>query len=209
MNLIHCDHPIHGVELANQWCETTFKQASSIFLPAGGTPEALYKVWSERSPKFLDGKHFYQVDDILNGPRAGEFDRFFKEHLPKHYSQLVSVHSPITGEFPKVALLGLGVNGHVAFHEPSLPDHFRYGCVELESETRFYLGLPEGSWGVTYGLASFLQCEHVMIMVFGAHKRDVLARLLAGDPTLPASKLLAHPGLTIIADQAAMLTLAA
>ncbi len=209
MNLIHCDHPIHGVELANKWCATTFQSAQGIFLPAGGTPEALYKVWSETRPNFLEGKTFYQVDDILNGPRAGEFDRFFKEHLPHHYDQLVSVHNPIVGSAPSVALLGLGVNGHVAFHEPALPDHFRYGCVELESETRFYLGLPEGTWGVTYGLSSFLACQHIMVMVFGAHKREVLSRLLNGDPTLPATKLMNHPGLTIIADQAAIGSIAA
>lgn len=209
MNLINCDHPIHGVQLANKWCETTFKNSPGIFLPAGGTPESLYKVWTQDRPKFLEGKTFYQVDDVLNGPRAGEFERFFKEHLPHHFSQLVTVHNPIQGVFPSAALLGLGVNGHVAFHEPSLPDHFRYGCVELESETRFYLGLPEGTWGVTYGLSSFLQCQHILIMVFGAHKREVLARLLAGDPTLPASKLMNHPGLCIIADQAAIGTIAA
>ena len=209
MNLIHCDHPIHGVELANKWCEETFRNSPGIFLPAGGTPESLYKVWSETRPSFLNHKVFYQVDDVLNGPRKGEFWKFFEEHLPYHHQQIIGVEEPMKLNPPDVALLGLGVNGHVAFHEPSLPENFRYGCVELESETRFYLGLPEGTWGVTYGLASFLSCKNILIMVFGAHKREVLSKLLAGDTNLPASKLMTHPGLTIIADRAAIGSLAA
>ena len=208
MNLIHCDHPIHGVELANKWCERAFKNSQNIFLPAGGTPEALYKVWTEKKPNYLDGKKFYQVDDILNGPRKGEFWRFFETHLPHHVKQLVSVEAKMTTQ-PEIALLGLGVNGHVAFHEPKLPDNFSYGCVELESETRFYLGLPEGTWGVTYGLQSFLKCREILIMVFGAHKREVLQRLLNQDETLPAAKLMKHANLTIIADQAALGAIAA
>ena len=208
MNLIHCDHPIHGVELANSWCQEVFRYSKGIFLPAGGTPEALYKHWTQKQPAFLKGHTFYQVDDILNGPRKGEFWRFFETHLPHHLSQIVQVEKGL-GAGPEVALLGLGVNGHVAFHEPLLPENFSYGCVELESETRFYLGLPEGTWGVTYGLGSFLKCKEILIMVFGAHKREVLQRLLARDPALPASKLMQHHKLTIIADQAALGAIAA
>ncbi|MEK7357725.1 MAG: 6-phosphogluconolactonase, partial [Bdellovibrionota bacterium] len=102
-----------------------------------------------------------------------------------------------------VAILGLGLNGHVAFHEPGLGRDFFSGCVKLSDTTVGQLAAEPETWGITYGAGAFARCRSVCIMVGGASKRDVLKRLLAGDDSLPATALMKHPDLTIFADRAA------
>jgi 6-phosphogluconolactonase/glucosamine-6-phosphate isomerase/deaminase len=102
-----------------------------------------------------------------------------------------SVH-PVTDEPaspPRVALLGLGLNGHVAFHEPHVPKAFRKGVVDLEPGTCTELGLAPPVQGLTYGVGAFRRCDSVAIIVSSERKRTILQRLLRGE-SMPARWLL-------------------
>jgi 6-phosphogluconolactonase/glucosamine-6-phosphate isomerase/deaminase len=74
----------------------------------------------------------------------------------------------------------------------------------LSDTTCDHLGLVRGTWGISYGLDAFMRAKAILLMVTGASKAMILKKLLAGDISLPAAKLLAHPDLTILADHAAM-----
>lgn len=110
-----------------------------------------------------------------------------------------------------LALLGLGANGHVAFNEPGSRPEEGARRVALAEATRaglaaaFAPGAPP-SEGLTLGLAEILTAGSVVLIVGGARKSDALAALLSRPPgpELPASQLLAHEGLTILADVEAL-----
>jgi glucosamine-6-phosphate deaminase len=102
-----------------------------------------------------------------------------------------------------LAILGLGLNGHVAFHEPELPKNFYSGCVRLSEKTCNTLGVEPSTWGITYGASAFLKSKAILMLVSGTAKREVLQRLLKKDPSLPATALCSHPQFTILADSAA------
>lgn len=192
-------------ELDSSLCRELIADAENgirnLFVPAGGTPEGFYQHLASRSEPIWDTFKFFQVDDILNGPKAREFDNFFRTNLRNRMSQLVGVEEDTFPEGQFSSFLGLGVNGHVAFHEPHLPKHFTKGCVELGPRTLNYLGLEKGTWGITYGLGVFLQSESIYLMVKGHHKLEILRRFLEDDSSVPAVELKRHKGLKLLVDE--------
>jgi 6-phosphogluconolactonase/glucosamine-6-phosphate isomerase/deaminase len=204
MKLIACEGPESFVRLASEWCQTEIQRhhAHSIYIPAGQTPEILYRDWELKCPEYLSKIMLVQIDDVLNGENSRIFQKFFHTHLPSYLNNFCTIDGAST--VAELGILGLGLNGHVAFHEPEVALDFFSGCVRLSETTCASLGLRSGTWGVTYGLAAFMQTRALLLMVRGQSKRLVLQRLLAGDKSLPASYLLRHPGLTILADLEAL-----
>jgi 6-phosphogluconolactonase/glucosamine-6-phosphate isomerase/deaminase len=182
-----------------QWCDETLKSpgVNSLYLPAGNTPIPLYQRWTKNKPAYLKQTKLLQIDDVTSGEKAGLFKKFFKQHLPKHYKKI----QPITqGPFQADAgILGLGLNGHIAFHEPHLPRDFSYGEMELDSKTCHTLELVEGTRGMSYGLGAFMNTQRLILIVLGENKQEILARVLNRED-VPASHLLDHHDITIVCD---------
>jgi glucosamine-6-phosphate deaminase len=110
-------------------------------------------------------------------------------------------------------LLGLGVNGHVGFNEPPCGAAAATRVVELCPSTRrqnatAFGGDPAAvpARAITLGLAEIVAAERILLVVTGAAKAPVLARLLQEPPSpeLPASWLQGHPAVTLVADRAAL-----
>ena len=115
----------------------------------------------------------------------------------------------------ELAVLGLGPNGHLGFNEPP---------IERDAPTRLVPLTPESVrsnaryWGdeddvpreaLTCGLASMLEARQILLVVSGAHKREILGRTLASPPTadVPASWLQSAAGdVVVIADREALPT---
>jgi 6-phosphogluconolactonase len=92
--------------------------------------------------------------------------------------------------------LGLGPDGHTASLVPG--DPVLEVTDALVALTRPYQGHPRMT--LTYpGLA---RADQIMWLVTGADKRDALAKLLAGDESIPAGRVLATRSL-VLADAAA------
>ena len=109
-------------------------------------------------------------------------------------------------------LLGIGHNGHIGFNEPGTAFTLRTHVVEISRRTRlanarFFDGDPEGvpARAITMGIGNIMAARHIVLMVSGASKADILCRMLTGDvtPRVPASVLKLHPNVTVIADSAA------
>lgn len=104
-------------------------------------------------------------------------------------------------------LLGLGRNGHIGFNEPSdtpVADSLRLPTrlVDLHHVTLASAAREFGDEArvipraLTLGVASILSARAILILAFGAHKADPVARSLEGPMTarVPGSFLQAIPG---------------
>ncbi len=206
MELIACESIEDMVRHAHLWCQSRIssqptdpkQKVRSIFLPAGKTPTRLYQFWESQHPTYLQGVSLLQIDDVRTGPQEDVFKRYFESALPHSMGAFRSI--TIADDQADLAILGFGLNGHVAFHEPGIPFDFYSGCVRLSSESRQSLGLKEETWGVTYGLGAFLKTKAVLLMVSGAAKRDTFRRFLAENDTFPATGLKRHADLTVLVD---------
>ncbi|MFW7380740.1 MAG: 6-phosphogluconolactonase [Oligoflexus sp.] len=199
MKTVFFKQPDQWIDASWQWLKETIEVygIKTFFLPAGASPQGLYAKMEAIKPDFLNDIKFIQVDDILSGGSRGRFRRNFEEQLPSYTKQ---IHFIDQGERQaEAAILGLGLNGHVAFHEPHLPENFQFGEITLSSETCQNLQVSPGTKGLSYGLGHFLGCRRILVLVNGSHKRPILQRTLAGDPDIPASRFLQHADTTVLA----------
>jgi 6-phosphogluconolactonase len=98
-----------------------------------------------------------------------------------------------------VTLLGLGEDGHTASLFP--------GTKALDERAAWVtssIGVkPEPRISLTY--PALQSSRAILFVVSGAKKRDILARVLANDMTLPAARLATRGTIHIFADRAAIL----
>lgn len=197
MKLITCKSTDELAQKADQWLKEKIREgARSAFLPAGQTPKKLYALMEAKAPGVFSTFQFLQIDEITDGPLKGSFQKFFRETLPSYVSQIQWITKSAT--IADLALLGFGRNGHVAFHEPHIPHPFFGGAVQLSKATQSALGLQSDTHAITYGVETFLQVRACLLMVQGEGKREAFAKFLQGDPSVPASRLLNHPNLTVL-----------
>lgn len=191
------------VKFIDSWCEKNIQNlsAKSIFLPAGNTLIPLYDAWEKKVPSYLNGVELFQVDDVITGEKQYIFKSFFQQKLPSFQNQFNYIGS--TAKSCELAILGLGFNGHVAFHEPGINKDFDFGKVTLTDQTCDHLEVPHKTQGLSYGVGTFLKCKKILLVISGSSKKDILKKVLAKEDNIPAAYLLGHKGLTILADMAA------
>ncbi|HWJ91244.1 MAG TPA: glucosamine-6-phosphate deaminase [Flavisolibacter sp.] len=109
-----------------------------------------------------------------------------------------------------VAVVGLGLNGHVGMNEPGTSLSLRSHVADIDSSTqqagqKYFKKAQVLTEGLTLGLANLLDTHQIFLLVSGIHKADILKRVLEEEPSdqLPASLLRKHPGLRIYADKPA------
>ena len=145
----------------------------------------------------IDKKNTF-IPDGLNRDEKGECERY--EKILKSLGDA------------DLQILGLGLNGHIGFNEPS--DHFPKAthCVRLERSTidankRFFSSedeVPKEAY--TMGIGTIMRSRKILLLVSGEGKADILSRVLSGKvtPAVPASILQFHPNVTVIADETAL-----
>lgn len=155
--------------------------------------------WTVRS--FVDplGIPRANVSGILDG--AGDPDAACRA-----YDQTIEAAGGID-----LAILGLGPNGHLGFNEPPSGPDEPSRSVDLTPESiksnAPYWGGPDQvpRRAVTVGMKTILAARRIMLVVSGAHKREILERSVAGAETLdvPASFLRRASDVTVLADRQA------
>lgn len=184
-------------DLAWTWLHTEVSMGDRLFLPAGNTPLPLYRRCIAEPTPLLKSLRMMQIDEIISGPMKGFFRQFLEKEMAPFIRQMEWVDSG--SSYADVAILGVGINGHVAFHEPFLPKGFTSGCVLLSSEIQDYLELRDPTWGLTYGVNTFLRAKKILVLARGERKRKILNQALR-DGNLPISWILEHPNVTLITD---------
>ena len=105
-------------------------------------------------------------------------------------------------------ILGLGLNGHIGFNEPSHNLAIRTHVIDLTPETiqanaRLFVdpaSVPRQA--ITMGIGSIMQATKILLLVSGENKREILHKTLYGpvNTAVPASILQLHTDLTVLTD---------
>lgn len=110
-----------------------------------------------------------------------------------------------------MVLLGLGLNGHIAYNEPGAPWSGRTHREQLTEQTRQNVARDFGgiehvpAEAITMGVGTLLDARHVILLAAGPSKAEIVRRCLEGEPTeqVPASALQGRPNVTVLLDKAA------
>ena len=110
-----------------------------------------------------------------------------------------------------IQLLGIGVNGHIAFNEPD--EELICGThvtaltdSTIEANSRFFASRDQvPTRALTMGMASILSAKKIVILANGKGKHPAVKKLLDDTITTqnPATLLKVHPDVTLICDKAA------
>ena len=108
-------------------------------------------------------------------------------------------------------VLGIGVNGHIAFNEPGTPPESLTHVVTLAESTRlsnakFFEDLSQvPTRALTQGIGTILKAKETLLIGTGSNKAAAVASALEMPPSLvvPASQLQRHHNCTAVLDQAA------
>jgi glucosamine-6-phosphate deaminase len=202
-----------------------------LCLPTGDTPAPVYEALPAelaRAGASLAGVTIVALDEWLGLPPGdpARCDERLRRDLVARVAPRPAVHTFRVDELaPEAAVaeidaiaaaglglvvLGLGANGHVGFNEPGSAADSPSRVVELaelsrRAATERYGATRVPTGGVTLGLARLLEAAEVWLLVTGERKREVLARVLSGPQSedCPATFLRGHPGLRVLADDAA------
>lgn len=108
-----------------------------------------------------------------------------------------------------VAIVGLGLNGHVGMNEPGTPRDRRSHIADLHATTsqvgqKYFKNEKTLTQGITLGLATLMEARHIMLLVSGAHKAQITQRILEDQISeqLPATWLREHPSFSVYLEPA-------
>lgn len=103
-------------------------------------------------------------------------------------------------------LLGIGLDGHIGFNEPSNVFEKNTHVVSLHESTiranaRFFENESQvPRQAITMGLISIMQAKKILLIANGKAKKDIVHRAFYGPitPEIPASILQLHPDITVV-----------
>ncbi len=201
-----------------------------VCLPTGETPAPLYAalvrqadadLWSQATVVLLDDYVGLSTDDqAAGGPRLR---REIVDHV--HPASFIDIDQ--SGDLETavqrldaaaigldLAIVGLGLNGHIGFNEPGSTADSSTRVVDLHPRSQEAAegygteGAPER--GITIGLARLLEAGDLWLLVTGERKAEILSRALEGPEAsdVPASFLRRHATLRVVADEPAASLLA-
>jgi len=183
---------------------------AAITLPTGETPRGMYQELVRRireSALDFSGVHFFSLDDYwgkgvddetsltawLNEIflRPANLDHDHVHVVPSLASDPVQEAAAYEQEIErrgglKLAVVGLGPNGHVGFNEPGSTIDSRTRVVELTQQSQnqnaaYYDGekrIPDKA--MTMGIGTILDADLIVLIVSGTAKADILKATLEG-----------------------------
>jgi glucosamine-6-phosphate isomerase len=109
-----------------------------------------------------------------------------------------------------VAIVGLGMNGHVGMNEPGTPPEQHSHIADIDAMTqvvgqKYFKNEQQLTKGLTMGLASLQDASFIMLMANGTNKAGIIRKIFEEDasPQLPATLLMNHKKICIYLDKQA------
>jgi galactosamine-6-phosphate isomerase len=102
-----------------------------------------------------------------------------------------------------LSILGIGMNGHLAFNEPAdfLQPHchnVKFSTMSLSHTMTSEMNLNP-TYGITLGMSDILNSNMILILINGLQKRTIVRKFLSKEiaSSVPASFLWLHPQLFV------------
>lgn len=201
---------------------------------SGDSPAGVYKNivgLADRNEVDISGWSFVGLDEWvgLNGNNEGSC-RFYLDQQLFHPLDIpanrISFFDGAAGDLEKecsdvegfidrhqgidVAILGLGMNGHIGMNEPGTSATLRSHVTNLDPMTqtvgqKYFKKEQKLTKGITLGLATLMESKYVIVVVSGEHKAEIVKQMLAAEMSekLPCTLFRHHPRLRIYLDKPA------
>ena len=111
-----------------------------------------------------------------------------------------------------IQILGIGMDGHIAYNEPGSPLDGACHVVNLHQES-IESSLDYGfdhiedvpTQGVTQGIGTIMKAKQLIMMAKGEKKADLVKRMIYGEVTsdFPSSIIQRHPNVIVCLDRSA------
>lgn len=222
-------------QAAGQLVQAMQKSTTKLLCVASGdTPSGLYRQlvqWVQEGQVDVSDWHFTGLDEWagMNGTDEGScrwhLDRqlfhplritpericFFNGRAVDLHQECSRVEAFIQERGGiEVAVVGLGLNGHIGMNEPGTPASIRTHVAQIDEETqrvgqKYFTRPVSIEQGLTLGLANLREARQLMLLASGTHKSAIATRILEAPPSeqVPATLMRDHPGLTVFLDAAA------
>jgi len=110
-----------------------------------------------------------------------------------------------------LAIVGIGLNGHIGFNEPGSDPAWQSHVADLEAGTiatgqqKYFSEPVQLQKGITIGLDHLGNAKQVILIANGESKASIIKRAVEGpvQPELPASIVQRWPHATVVVDRAA------
>jgi galactosamine-6-phosphate isomerase len=109
-----------------------------------------------------------------------------------------------------LAIVGLGMNGHVGMNEPGTSPSLHSHVAEIDSITqqvgqKYFKEKTALSKGITLGIANLMEARNVFLLVNGKKKAEIVKQVLEGEISakFPASFLRNHKNFSVYLDNEA------
>lgn len=189
-------------DLAADWIAARSRQHTefAISLAGGSTPRAVYERLAAM-PLAWESWHVWWGDErMVAADHEDSNERMAREawldHVPIPASQITPLHAvdtPLPDRF-QLVLLGIGTDGHTASLFPGDAGlEATEPIVRVERDDHPRLSL-------TYPVLNSAECA--AFLASGESKREMLARVVDGDDSLPAARVRANETV-VLADAAA------
>ena len=216
--------------------QVILKPDSVLGLATGSTPVGMYRQlvnWYEKGDIDFSQVHTVNLDEYLG--LAPDHDQSYRYFMQQNLFDHINVRPENTNVPNGLAsdpeaecrryneviaglggidlqVLGMGHNGHIGFNEPGETFELGTHVVDLTENTiqanaRFFASKDEvPRRAITMGIKAIMQARHILVVVSGEDKAEIVRRAFAGPgtPLVPASILQMHPHLSLVGDEAAL-----
>lgn len=205
-----------------------------VCVPSGDSPKGLFKEWQTQQEKKIIDVHqwfFLGLDEWIG---LGENDegscRYMLNrdlfHPLKIQEEKICCFNGQTNDTEAecnrvenyiqqhngidIAIVGLGMNGHVGLNEPGTSPELYAHVSTIHPVTKtvgqkYFSSPTQLTQGITLGLASLMKAKHLILLVSGKKKAEILKQAIEGEITeqVPASLMRNHSNFKILADKEA------
>lgn len=226
-------------ELSQKACdiilyELKWKENLLLCAATGNSPTGAYHLLAEHygeQPDLFKELRIVKLDEWGGIPmdHPGTCESYLQTHLiqpleledsrymgfysspPDPRQECIRIQDQLTREGPiDLCILGLGMNGHLAFNEPAdfLQPHAHVASLSPSSLQHSMASdmAVKPTYGLTLGMADILQSKIILMLINGSQKRNIVNKFLSEKITtlLPASFLWLHPDVVCLIEKDAV-----
>jgi glucosamine-6-phosphate isomerase len=164
-------------------------------------------------PPAMPGSCYYFLQQKIFGPLHIQKDRiYFFDAMSKDLKEecnRINLAVQQQGGID-LALVGIGMNGHIGFNEPGVDAASNAHVVELDEVTtavgqKYFTSGTALAKGITLGMAQIMAAREVVLIASGEKKAAIIRKAIQEKiaDTIPASLINAHPHASVLLDAGA------